>query len=68
MRPVMRLWLAAAALIAAGALAAGIALGLRSPQAGRESPAAGAVARRRLACQPGRARSGHRRLLAANPG
>ena len=43
MRPVMRLWLAAAALIAAGALAAGIALGLRSPQAGH-GPAAGARA------------------------
>jgi len=40
MRPVMRLWLAAAALIAAGALAAGIALGLRSPQVSRDSAAA----------------------------
>jgi hypothetical protein len=40
MKPVMRLWLAAAALIAAGALAAGIALGLRSPQVSHHSPAA----------------------------
>ena len=40
MRPVMRLWLAAAALIAAGALGAGIALGLRSPQVSHDSPAA----------------------------
>jgi hypothetical protein len=40
MRPVMRLWLAAAALIAAGALGAGIALGLRSPQVSYDSPAA----------------------------
>jgi len=40
MRPVMRLWLAAVALIAAGALAAGIALGLRSPQVSHDSAAA----------------------------
>jgi hypothetical protein len=40
MRPVMRLWLAAAALVAAGALAGGIALGLRSPQVSRRAPAA----------------------------
>jgi hypothetical protein len=40
MRPVMRLWLAAAALIAAGALGAGIALGLRSPQVSHDSAAA----------------------------
>ena len=37
MRPVMRLCLAVVALIAAGALAAGIGLGLRSPQAARVS-------------------------------
>jgi hypothetical protein len=40
MRPAMRLGLAAAAVIAAGALAAGIALGLRSPQVGHDSAAA----------------------------
>jgi hypothetical protein len=48
----MRLWLAAAALVAAGALVAGLALGLRSPSAGHDSSAAPRSASPRAAASP----------------
>jgi hypothetical protein len=50
----MRLCLAVVALIAAGALAAGIALGLRSPQPGRASRAVASPARPAAPSRPAR--------------